>query len=669
MFRHAIEQARKSGAGRPTGRRRLNLEPLESRMLLSATPMASAAAEMRPPSAHWLPNYHDLERFAEYAIVGPEDHQTERTGLIQPPDLAHTRQAAADRLHANSPSADSPNVLDAVEAGQPVPLPLWTTFEGTDAVAYGSAPQNTGLELQPPSSIGRAEVAAPPRAPLSLPIGAPLSADLASEDIPPLAEHQWNASSLPITSRTSPLHSLVDVPDEATPLEVGRPRSLDDPALDARKPSSWPGPTDAIRFLSEIYAYREGPLESVVAGAGSVGLEGSAYTPVWFSTVESSAENDGLVPSATHTLLRLVDIPITRSGSTDAGREGPAAAGETVETRLVTETASGNGISSSSGLPDGVASSRLDNWIEGGLIDIEETAMASSEAELRSMETWMQPSLLQFGEQDSGDLFWSPAANLATESGEAEFSQDAKQQSGEDFRGNQNPADSVSIADLASDSSEAESDPIETWLQTPLRKADEQDSVDLFWERSGNVAAESDEAQLAREETQQSGQDSEGDQNQVNGVPIPDLALESSEGGMIELAAASSTGDASCQAVHPSNPTAKPVHHEAGGIQIDRRLGLFRDFELATSLSQSAETSDSTGGGQNAAVSQVESTLSAAVADAPELTASASNTVSQAAWPGRQAAAIPAILIVSLASGIIGFPLREGISRIHVPCN
>jgi hypothetical protein len=212
----------------------------------------------------------------------------------------------------------------------------------------------------------------------------------------------------------------------------------------------------------------------------------------------------------------------------------------------------------------------------------------------------------------------------------------------------------IDVGQNSSTFSDRESGTLPTWLRSSLSRSIERDVVDLLGERVRKLATDSGEDDRAEQGDRQPNKTSSGNRNAENSSPASAIALETCEGGMIELAAVSTTGGAGCQATRASDPVAKAGHDRAENIRIDRGLGLYRAFELASSLARPVEESNSAGDGRNAAATETESTLTATTADAPA--AETSGATPAARSDQHHAAAAPVVLVMSLVFGMTGAP-------------
>ncbi len=210
----------------------------------------------------------------------------------------------------------------------------------------------------------------------------------------------------------------------------------------------------------------------------------------------------------------------------------------------------------------------------------------------------------------------------------------------------------IDLGQISPAFSDEESGPLPSWLRSPLSQSVDEDIVDLLWGRADSLVAEPGEAEGTEQNERPSEEASPDDENSENSEANSSVASDSSEGGMIELAAVSSTANVCWMTDDTSGPVAKAVPNSAENIRVDRSLGLYRAFELATSLSEPAAASESAWNGQDAASAESGSNLTSATADTP---AAETSAAAQAA-PSDQhhAAAAPVILIVSLASSIAG---------------
>ena len=118
---------------------------------------------------------------------------------------------------------------------------------------------------------------------------------------------------------------------------------------------------------------------------------------------------------------------------------------------------------------------------------------------------------------------------------------------------------------------------------------------------------------------------------------------------MIELTAVPITANAFCQAGQTPESVEDTGPDGDESIPIDRGLGLYRAFELATSLGQTSEASGSVVHRRNA---QADSALPDAAPAAPAAEASDASAATQPVQADHHAAAAPAVAIASLASTI-----------------
>ncbi|GEM_PF-1789651 len=549
MFRHSTEPIRKPRIAKSTGPRRLLLEPLESRTLLSAVPFTPTAADMGPAPAYWQPPLPDLGRSAQHETVAAATQQplpATSNGLEHLSPLARPQEAVLDPQHSPVPSLDLPGKLDVAAPILPVPRHL-TAGRSDDAALDQPVSETLSLEAEP---FGTSPFPLTDQRPHQFDggggIGAPQTKSSA-HDLEALAASQaapaWELSSLN--------HLNVD-------------RHIPPPSSGMYEP---PG---GMRSPSEDYFNRDGWRDSFSARPGLIELGTLGYELSQVSTYESLSEEGGLTAPAACSLLNLMDtlfgdsLWTNTTGNVWTG--GADASSQTSETILSTRLAR-DGETGDSGLRD---------WSEDGLIDISGATPALSDG-------------------------ISTPAHLS--------------------------------------------------MRTPLGETDLWEGHDLL-SRPLDWTAEAVEAVFSESGEQRRDRDSRRDQKPAEAESIPNPTCEPGKGGMIELTTVPMTADAVCQAGQTPVSIEEADRDGVRSIPIDRGLGLYRAFELATSLGQPSEASGSVAHQHNAAHPHADSALSAAVPAAPAAEASAAGAATQPVQADHHAAAAPAVVVVSLASTI-----------------
>ncbi len=574
MLKHSVTTTVRAKAERPAGPRRLQVEPLESRTLLSAVSPAPVGPETGFVADPWRPSPFDRQPSAEYA-----------------PAVSAADQLSASLVdNADPPSFPGPFLRPTGERSRSLGLAngsfaalgdsMFTPAAGPSSLVNNGAglfPDGTASTTTEATTPGSPEFVAPLSPALFRGLGALAAYDRGGQDRAfPVGELDGATRSLPgqdsklgdagmeskaplALSITGNLDELA--PRRSSPPGVGMLAMLNDPFDDMARSHPWQeagAPPDTIG--------------SLMIGGGQ--FETPRNEPPSVLMRQSVRDDGGLIQLATYSLLGLMDSSSAYSTWTGAARHSQTAAGDVSD---LAADAIFQGIASRSEPTGGIDASAADEWSEGGLIDVGQVSPA-------------------FSDEESG--------------------------------------------------------PLPSWLRSPLSHSVEEDVVDLLWGRVDNLVAEPGEAEGTEQNEQPLDEASPGDENSEKSEPNPSVASDSSEGGMIELAAVSSTANGCCQTADTSGPAAKAVPNSAENIRVDRSLGLYRAFELATSLSEPVAAPESAWNGQHAASAESGSNLTSAAADTP---AAETSAAAQAA-PSDQhhAAATPAILIVSLASRIAG---------------
>lgn len=180
------------------------------------------------------------------------------------------------------------------------------------------------------------------------------------------------------------------------------------------------------------------------------------------------------------------------------------------------------------------------------------------------------------------------------------------------------------------------------------RDADDWRSLDSIWSSLGRgnelvekstSASELDEQ--APEEDEQDGETAEAERAERNSC----WAAYSEEGGMIELVAASSSQGHDSWRSPPSEQAQPALSPEAGDIPMDVGVGLFQAFELATAPREPVDDSDAVSSDNDL---PTESTASTATDEHPPVEQSAAVSKDGSADQSDQrAAAVPAVIVVT----------------------
>jgi hypothetical protein len=180
---------------------------------------------------------------------------------------------------------------------------------------------------------------------------------------------------------------------------------------------------------------------------------------------------------------------------------------------------------------------------------------------------------------------------------------------------------------------------------TPWWNSEEQDWGESIWRGLGKEDEPADETGAAEEDHPQIDEHSAaGDESEEAAQGVP-WAFRGEEGGMIELAAAFPGADSSAA-------VGEELSLRAKDIRMDKGVGRFQAFELATVPAQHVDELHVTAAELSEPVPPAVETASTSTSDAPAAEASASASRERSDQLAHRAAALPLVVLASLVTAI-----------------
>ncbi len=527
MFRQPGEPTKRHKTGHPAGPRRLRVEVLESRTLLSAVPFAANNGGMGPAPHAWPPSPLAREPVAEYDTAASM--------------LQQLSTQAADDVN---PSALLAALLQDPGARLAILHPADSAFAA--AGGFAGAATAASSEQPPWAMAGQGSSVLSSRVD-----------DSASATLLSLLEQEAifrGGDTQPGHSALGELDKMIEpqVPGWLSPGD--RSGHLGTPPWDSGHEQ-----LDPIRILTEFYSKQDNPQASLASSIGGIAAASRNYETSSPSG-RQQADHGGLIDLTDYSLLGMIDTSSSHSAWSETVR--PSQTSTASLSNPATEIVLSSGVSSDSDLANAIGTSDAGAWSEGGMIE-----------------------------------FGPPSSALEEE--ESAF--------------------------------------LPSWLRSSLSPSVEEDVVDLLRRRYHDHISDPDERDSGQQDSQPQPTDASQAEISEESAAVARVAAQSAEGGMIELVAMT---EESCQASPSAAPVARGVRGNGGNIRIDRGLGLYRAFELATSRSQAGQ--------------QASPLPEAGSADSPATEKSAASVPSPATRPDQNhAAAAPAMLVVSLVSGFV----------------
>ena len=420
MLNSSMEPTKRQRNGKPMGPRRLRLEPLELRTLLSASPFAPSGVDPGTVLSGWMASPAEESAGAAYASSRAEGEAYSGQDVAVSPAVADGSSGLSGDMLALQRSEAMRAALASL-AGNVASPPV--SDAQSSASGYGATAQS--LDTLTAASLDSAAGSHESN------LGDALTADSGPAPM-------FTASSTDPTGAGNPGEeymrdlftsgSSVGVPE----MDLGQgdvdayaPRPwtyswMDDPGAVAREPQPSHDAAelrDAVRSAADAYMEQNDFQNLLLSALGGADLE--AFGPYQAPAYDSLIGDGGLGSVATYKVLGLMDTwagysvwTLTSQNTQSASQEGLS---------LTTDTLLDNDLATSTDLSSNAASSTgLEEWSEGGLIDISEGSSKYSGDDSEALPSWLRTSVSEPAERDIVDLLWGRYRDRASEQSEAE---------------------------------------------------------------------------------------------------------------------------------------------------------------------------------------------------------------------------------------------------------
>lgn len=442
------------------GPRRLRLEPLELRSLLSASPFAPPGMDPGTFLFGWMASPSAQDPGADYASSQPESQPlTPQPSSVSPvtavpstglsgadvaalPHSEAMRKAITSALAASLRKLASPPVSDA-------PSPTSghdATTQDLDASLGASLEFATG-----PCACGPADLLADDLGPAPMFTASSMDPNGAAN---PLEEHMrdlltiGNSVGVPGTDS-----SQGDLNAHAPPPWIYSWREA--PGADGREPQpshDADALRDAVRSAADAYMEQNDHQSLLLSALGGADL--GAFGPYQAPAYDSLIGNRGLDSVATYKLLGLLDTWAGHSVWTLTAQNSQSVPQESLSSS--TETLLNNDLTTSSDLSiSATPSAGIEEWSEGGLIDISEGSSNFSDDNSEALPSWLRTSVAEPAERDIVDLLWGRYRDRSEQSEtEDDSSEQEEQRSDQDSRDQEGKDAPAKISDVVFESTE-----------------------------------------------------------------------------------------------------------------------------------------------------------------------------------------------------------------------
>ncbi len=461
MLNSSMEPTKRQRNGKPMGPRRLRLEPLELRTLLSASPFAPPGMDPGTVLSGWMAFSAEQDAGADYTssqregqpLAGQDSNVAPvaadpSTGLsgADMAALQHSdamREAITSALAAYSSKLASVPVSEAQSAASGYD-PTAQSLASSMAASLDSATGSFGADLA--DALGTD--------PGPGPMFTAFSTD-PNGTVNPLEGHLRDL----LTGGGSAGVPEMDAGQGDVDAYAPRPWTyswMDDPGADAREPQPSRQADelrDAVRSAADAYMEQYDSQNLLLSALGGTDL--GAFGPYQAPAYDSLIGDSGLDSVATYKLFGLMDTWAGYSVWTLTSQSTQSASQESLS--YSTETLLDNDLTTSSDLSTGVTSSTgLEEWSEGGLIDISEGSSSFSDDDSEALPSWLRTSVSEPVERGVVDLLWGRYRDRTSEQSETEedSSEQKEQRSDQDSRGEEGKDAPAKISDVVFESSE-----------------------------------------------------------------------------------------------------------------------------------------------------------------------------------------------------------------------
>lgn len=588
----------------PPVRRRLRVEPLESRTMLSAASMATLEFRADPPLLDSVAGFFDADNITQLMDAKQELQRhaaTEQSKVFEQIALSRAELIALSRaeLMADEPLSDIRATIKATSPRLQVPRNAHDQIKGAEDLSRANQKRLAAIEWPNPIA----------QIPLSPAVGGRdffgnVKADGALSDLARLqitADHRLPTALVPpgnsepfkqfndgdlsrfLNQRHENLAGALGIDPLAYRANPGmeggfvvirrvgsdpNPRLAGD-FLAVRERFVAPGtftPPGELMILSDLSGSESTPLESSVSSTQRTSLGMSMLAPPEASSATNLASEGGFVTLTAPERVVLTDLSAGFPQSGEVNKletklSGPDSAGHTSINHL-----------------GGIRSSMLEDGTEGGLVDI--------------------------------DIVNETSPPMSTGAGY-------------------------------------------TPLFKPLWDSESRNSLGSVWRSFGDEDESPDAPRLAGDDDQPTNEPTDGSNQTQNAAPYYGSTFDSEEGGMVELVATGLTDAemAYASTLSPGTDYQRPLT-DGTKTQMDKGLGLFQAFELASVPGRLADASSLTVAGTNEPSPLARTTASDSKDDAPAPEESASAVEKSGELSDSRAAAMPAIVIAMMLTAV-----------------